>query len=671
MQVSSSELNYLIWRYLQESGLTKSTLVFQNEAHADSLDASYSDVTPVGLLVNVFQKGIQYMQLESSLAPDGSRINPPPKFALFSTAVAASLQNPPQIQSPPASEVADKSTEEEAPELNSKKSIGLEVAEVSDGKESAVPAALAQPDQEDVEMADVCTTNKEVENIIESDSAEHAEVTDLPETEQSETTFEHQTLVETNQTEQSLRTHSSPMSSSSKKRHIDSSEPSNESKVELSPKAADAGNVDELKRPKTSHSPQPADIQPSTSKFRAAGEHINEEGKHITVKPHFKYLSAGPAQDCVWSPDGSLLAMSAGTLSASKVNLYKFTEQASTPSLQVEIEVDYIDVISSICLLDNMLGIGTYSGAAMIWSISNEGKESSLITKSTSFHKAPILSCSFVQVNEKVLFVTVDCVRRAAIWDTAVGLKSPLLKLGSDNQDHEEVGDYHNDILSDLAVLQKLQSVAITTASDGNVDIYDLQAILHSESKNASPSYSLKGHSDAVNVVVSTEDMLISGSQDKCVRVWNLSPASSNNDRNSISSKYVLEGHSTGVMALRVRDNVLVSGDLAGRLRVWDVTSGILLTKIEYNFPVFAFDISTMNDETTVVTGSKDGVINEWKIENVSSTDEERRDGIRSNAAPIEHEGGELGGITAISVNSSSKKIVVACRERSCVVYYV
>ncbi|KAK9475642.1 hypothetical protein V1514DRAFT_287112, partial [Lipomyces japonicus] len=83
MSFTSAELNYLIWRYLQESGLATSTYAFQGETSAHALDQKYGQNTPVGTLVNVIQKGLQYMAVESSLNLDGSEnLNAGP-FNLF------------------------------------------------------------------------------------------------------------------------------------------------------------------------------------------------------------------------------------------------------------------------------------------------------------------------------------------------------------------------------------------------------------------------------------------------------------------------------------------------------------------------------------------------------------------------------------------------------------
>ncbi|KAE9609364.1 hypothetical protein Lal_00020021 [Lupinus albus] len=67
ISISSSELNYLVFRYLHESGFTHSAFAFGYEA---GIDKSRIDVNmvPPGALVTFVQKGIQYLELEANFS---------------------------------------------------------------------------------------------------------------------------------------------------------------------------------------------------------------------------------------------------------------------------------------------------------------------------------------------------------------------------------------------------------------------------------------------------------------------------------------------------------------------------------------------------------------------------------------------------------------------------
>ncbi|TKY55661.1 F-box/WD repeat-containing protein TBL1XR1 [Spatholobus suberectus] len=65
--ISSAELNYLVFRYLQESGFTHAAFTFGYEAsiNKSSIDGN---LVPPGALVTFVQKGLQYFEMEANLS---------------------------------------------------------------------------------------------------------------------------------------------------------------------------------------------------------------------------------------------------------------------------------------------------------------------------------------------------------------------------------------------------------------------------------------------------------------------------------------------------------------------------------------------------------------------------------------------------------------------------
>ncbi|AET38964.1 Sif2p Ecym_3481 [Eremothecium cymbalariae DBVPG len=72
MSLTSEELNYLIWRYLQESGHEVSALSMQEETRVLEFDEKYKEHIPIGTLVNFVQKGILYTESELLVRYDGN-----------------------------------------------------------------------------------------------------------------------------------------------------------------------------------------------------------------------------------------------------------------------------------------------------------------------------------------------------------------------------------------------------------------------------------------------------------------------------------------------------------------------------------------------------------------------------------------------------------------------
>lgn len=65
MSVTSQDLNYLIWRYFQESGLELCAYAMQKETNAHAMDKDLESKVSTGALVRLVQKGIQYIEVES------------------------------------------------------------------------------------------------------------------------------------------------------------------------------------------------------------------------------------------------------------------------------------------------------------------------------------------------------------------------------------------------------------------------------------------------------------------------------------------------------------------------------------------------------------------------------------------------------------------------------
>lgn len=71
--LTSNEVNFLVYRYLLESGFGHAAFVFGCESDVDRIDVDGKDV-PVGALVSFVQKGFQMMELEANVNANGSDV---------------------------------------------------------------------------------------------------------------------------------------------------------------------------------------------------------------------------------------------------------------------------------------------------------------------------------------------------------------------------------------------------------------------------------------------------------------------------------------------------------------------------------------------------------------------------------------------------------------------
>lgn len=156
----------------------------------------------------------------------------------------------------------------------------------------------------------------------------------------------------------------------------------------------------------------------------------------------------------------------------------------------------------------------------------------------------------------------------------------------------------------------------------------------------------LKGHTAPIEAVIFDRHILVSGSQDKTVKIWDIK-----------SGKYThtFEGHQGGVWCLSFfTPNLILSGSHDGSIKVWNVKERkmarsiqahegpiwamslygktlvtvsqdktakiwdisrclLLMTLTGHNKPIFAVDMS--EDGTLVITGSADRTVKIWELE--------------------------------------------------------
>ena len=66
MSITSEEINFLVYRYLQESGFTHSAFTFFNESTIPRSNINGANVPP-GCLISLIQRGLQYKEMETHL----------------------------------------------------------------------------------------------------------------------------------------------------------------------------------------------------------------------------------------------------------------------------------------------------------------------------------------------------------------------------------------------------------------------------------------------------------------------------------------------------------------------------------------------------------------------------------------------------------------------------
>ena len=118
--------------------------------------------------------------------------------------------------------------------------------------------------------------------------------------------------------------------------------------------------------------------------------------------------------------------------------------------------------------------------------------------------------------------------------------------------------------------------------------------------------YTLEGHSSWIScVVASKNDVIISGSNDKSVKIWKLGNiASPQTDRHFAQPECIVS-----------TNNGLVISGAPDAVKVWDVSSARCL----HTFPCPASSLTVTDDSRYLVSGSKDSTISVWDLASFSN----------------------------------------------------
>eukprot|EP01086_Lenisia_limosa_P012433 TRINITY_DN4076_c0_g1_i1.p1 TRINITY_DN4076_c0_g1~~TRINITY_DN4076_c0_g1_i1.p1 ORF type:complete len:460 (+),score=60.27 TRINITY_DN4076_c0_g1_i1:113-1492(+) len=82
MSITSDEVNYLLFRYLQEAGFSHTAFSFANESLIHKAGINHEHVPP-GALISFLQKGLQYLEVETHVKEDGTEIECEKPFSLL------------------------------------------------------------------------------------------------------------------------------------------------------------------------------------------------------------------------------------------------------------------------------------------------------------------------------------------------------------------------------------------------------------------------------------------------------------------------------------------------------------------------------------------------------------------------------------------------------------
>lgn len=120
MSFTSDEVNFLVYRYLQESGFVHAAYTFGLESHISQSNINGALVPPAALL-SIIQKGLQYTEVEISVGEDGVERNIDSLSlidAVMPDVIASRHQQQQQAQQQNAANANSNNSQQQKPALN-------------------------------------------------------------------------------------------------------------------------------------------------------------------------------------------------------------------------------------------------------------------------------------------------------------------------------------------------------------------------------------------------------------------------------------------------------------------------------------------------------------------------------------------------------------------------
>ncbi|KAF3162713.1 hypothetical protein TWF106_007897 [Orbilia oligospora] len=503
--LTSEQVNYLVWRYLQESGFEKSTFSFQDDCRAQHLEGKFKNWVKPGALINIIQKGLQYLALEASIYENGT----------VGTTKVFSYFGPPNGQEEPtaAPPSADVPMEDAANDIEMTNSLPIpaQLHEESNGVSIEVEAQKAELLREPPQ------TNGTVTPIKRSH--------DLATTTAPEVNGIHSQRTKRAKTAAAV--------------------------------GEDAMIIDGISLPDTTSEEVRATIGSSIGV--QADEYIQLDRESIGVY-HLSPLDTSldsAARNCKFSPSNkNSLAVSLDTC-----HLFNLGDELFTPSQNVQDLVlfqQFGEEMSTIAWSDNgeHLATASWDGLIKIWD--DKGR----LRQSLKMHRAPILSLKFHPAKYNLL-LSVDGHSKVNVWDVATGKLKKQCELSVENSVNEKTTPYDADWVNDNTIVAvggngavekfdlsmplengpHLDSIVRYEGHDAHKNVssviwssgHDMFATGGEDGKimlwkpsQFKPVGILEGHQDEISFLQlshgsdSSESLLASSSADGSVRIWDI-----------------------------------------------------------------------------------------------------------------------------------------------------
>lgn len=581
MSFTSDEVNFLVYRYLQESGFTHSAYTFGFESHIAQSNINGATIPPAALL-SIIQKGLQYTEAEISVGEDGSERYIENLSLIDAVMPDIVAQRQQQFSQAAAAAAAANS------------------ASASAGERQNLTTSSNNPNLPNRNQTNNSnnSTNQSDGNRLLHNGAGGGPNSDLN--------------VSAN-TGNGINSNSNQINSSSNKENQNNpsikTQPASSNNQASANQSVNQSNA--TSNVNSNHNTMPGAVTGTAYSGRLFNAQFNHVGgdheniDHLLIPEERAVVLKGHESEvfiCAWNPINDLLASGSGDSTARIWNLQDSTDvkhlelrhciQQGGTQVPSNKDVTSLDWNSD----GTQLATGSYDGYARIWA--SDGT----LVSTLGQHKGPIFALKWNKRGNYILSAGVD--KTTIIWDSASG--EATQQFSFHNAPALDVDWRNNDSFA-------------SCSTDMSIHLCKLG---HDQ-----PLKTFQGHQNEVNAIKWDPQgrLLASCSDDMSLKIW--SPNSDNciHDLQAHEKEiYTIKWSPTGPGTNNPNRNlVLASASFDTTVRLWDVEQGRCLYKLtRHSEPVYSVSFSP--DGKYLASGSFDKCVHIWSVDTGQLTNKYR-----------------------------------------------
>ncbi|KAM0066624.1 putative transcription factor WD40-like family [Helianthus debilis subsp. tardiflorus] len=564
INMNSQELNYLVYRYLHESGFTHTafTLGYEAALNKSTIDGN---LVPPGALVTFVQKGIQYLELEANLSCNDSDIDEDFSFIQPIDLITKNVYELQQMINEKKQNAQKAKTRE--------KNKGNREPEQEHSREKDRESSREK--EKEIEQEHVREREKERQRVREREREKKMEIEIHQEREKEKQIRDKERELEREKVERE-KDKAKQKEKEKKNEDLDDAH-REEDKTQIKQEE----NV-------TTEGPEPMEVDTNSTPLSS----LIPNSDVTVLEGHTSEVFV-----CAWSPTGSLLASGSGDSTARiwTVGDGPCSSNSQKGPLSVAVLKHYRgrtnDKSKDVTTLDwnsegTLLATGSYDGQARIWSKDGE------LVNTLAKHKGPIFSLKWNKKGDYLLSGSVD--KTAIVWD---------IKTGEWKQQFE----FHAAPTLDV---DWRNNVSFATCSTDNM-IYVCKV------GDNRPVKTFAGHQGEVNAIKwdPTGTLLASCSDDSTAKIWSLKQDTCLHDLKEHTKEiYTIRWSPMGPGTNNPNQPlVLASASFDSTIKLWDVETGRLLHNlVAHGDPVYSVAFSPNGEY--LASGSLDKCMHIWSV---------------------------------------------------------